>query len=212
MKTNLTCEVCEKEICAYLDGALHAAIARALESHIDSCAGCRAKLADYRVISARLAELPEIAAPVWLERRVLGAVSGKARLRRFVSRGFAAAGAFSFAASVGLIAYLPRIARHLGLPEPATWPVLALQAVLDGAVALTKRLALDVTFYEPIARQVWLAVSALGTLPRVALLTLRTTEAQVILAVALTLGVAFYLTLRPSRTHEGGVGHACLSL
>lgn len=212
MKTNLTCEACEREICAYLDGALHAAIARALESHIDSCAGCRAKLADYREISARLAELPEITAPAWLERRVLQAVAGQARLRRFLSRGFAVAAALSFAGSVGLIATLPRIARQLGLPEPATWPVLALQAVLDATVALTKRLALDVTLYEPIARQVWLAVSALGTLPRAALLTLRTTEAQVIVAVALTLGVALYLVLRPSRTQEGGVGHACLSL
>jgi hypothetical protein len=69
-----------------------------------------------------------------------------------------------------------------------------------------------VTFYEPLARQVWTAVSALGALPRAALVTLRTTEAQLMVAVAITLGVALYLALRPSRTREGGIGHACLSL
>ena len=211
MKTNLTCEACERELCAYLDGALHAAVARALESHLETCARCRAQLAEYREISAGLARIPEIEAPVWLERRVLGAV-GRGRPGRVWSRGLAAAGALSFALGVGLVAYAPRIARALQLPEPATWPWLAVQALLNGIVSLAKRLAVDVTFYEPIARQVWLAVSALGTLPRAALLTMRTTEAQVVVAVALTVGVALYLTLRPSRTHEGGVGHACLSL
>lgn len=211
MKTNLTCEACERELCAYLDGALHAAVARALESHLETCARCRARLAEYREISAGLARIPEIEAPVWLERRVLGAV-GRARRGRVWSRGLAAAGALSFALGVGLVAYAPRIARALQLPEPATWPWLAIQALLNGIVSLAKRLAVDVTFYEPIARQVWLAVSALGTLPRAALITMRTTEAQVVVAVALTVGVALYFTLRPSRTHEGGVGHACLSL
>jgi anti-sigma factor RsiW len=211
VKTNLTCEACERELCAYLDGALHAAVARALESHLETCARCRARLAEYREISAGLARIPEIEAPVWLERRVLGAV-GRARRGRVWSRGLAAAGALSFALGVGLVAYAPRIARALQLPEPATWPWLAIQALLNGIVSLAKRLAVDVTFYEPIARQVWLAVSALGTLPRAALITMRTTEAQVVVAVALTVGVALYFTLRPSRTHEGGVGHACLSL
>ncbi len=212
MKTNLTCESCERELCAYLDGALHAAVARALESHIETCARCRGQLADYREISAGLAGLPEIEAPGWLESRVLGAVVGRARRERIWSRGFALAGALSFAVGIGLIAYAPRFARTFQLPDPATWPWLAVSAVLNGIVSLTKRLAVDVTFYEPIVRQVWLAISALGTIPRVALLALRTTEAQVVVAVALTLGVALYFTLRPSRTHEGGVGHACLSL
>jgi anti-sigma factor RsiW len=212
VKTNLTCEACERELCAYLDGALHPAIARALESHLESCGRCGARLGAYREISSRLAELPEIEAPAWIESRVLDSITGRARARRFWSRGFAAAAAFSFAATVGLIAHLPALARQWGLPEPATWPVLALRTVLDGIVAVAKRLALDVTFYEPLARQVWTAVSALGALPRAALVTLRTTEAQLMVAVAITLGVALYLALRPSRTREGGIGHACLSL
>lgn len=212
MKTNLTCETCEQELCAYLDGALHPAIARALESHVESCARCGARLQAYREISSRLAELPEIAAPAWIEKRVLDSITGRARARRFWSRGFAAAAALSFAATVGLIAHLPQLARQWGLPEPATWPVVALRAVLDGIILVAKRLALDLTFYESLARKVWLAVSALETLPKVALVALRTTEAQIMVAVAITLGVALYLALRPSRTREGGIGHACLSL
>lgn len=212
MKTNLTCEACERELCAFLDGALHSAVARALESHLEGCPSCRARLADYREISSGLARMPEIEAPAWLERRVLNAVTGRARRARIWSRGLAAAGALSFALGVGLVAYAPRIARALQLPEPATWPWLAVQAVIRGIVSLAKQLAVDLTFYEPIARQVWVALTALETFPRAALLTMRTTEAQLIVAVALTVGVALYFTLRPSRTHEGGVGHACLSL
>jgi len=212
VKTNLTCEACELELCAYLDGALHPAIARALESHLESCRRCGARLAAYKEISLRLAELPEIDAPAWIESRVLDSITGRARARRFWSRGLAAAAALSFAATVGLVAHLPDLARQWGLPEPATWPVLALRTILDGIVSVAKRLALDVTFYEPLVRQVWLAISTLGALPRAALLTLRTTEAQATVAVAITLGIALYLVLRPSRTREGGIGHACLSL
>lgn len=212
MKTNLTCEACEQELCAYADGELHAAVARALDSHLADCGPCRLKLSAYREISARLAELPEIVAPAWLERRVLWAVGGKARARRLWSRGLAAAAALSFAGTIGLLAHLPQWARQWGLPDPMSWPVIALRGLLDGIVAIVKRLAFDVTFYEPIARQLWLAIRALETLPRVAVLTLRTTEVQTTLGIAITLGVALYLALRPSRTHEGGVGHACLSL
>ena len=212
MKTNLTCETCELELCAYLDGALHPAIARALESHIESCVRCASRLGAYREISSRLGALDEIKAPAWIEKRVLDSIAGRARARRFWSRGLAAAAALSFAVSVGLFAHLPELARRLGLADPATWPMHAVRSALDGAVSLAKRLALDLTFYEPLARTVWLAVSSLGTLPRVVLLTLRTTEAQMAVAVALTLGVVLYLAIRPPRTREGGIGHACLSL
>ena len=212
MKTNLTCGTCELELCAYLDGALHPAIARALESHVESCARCGARLEAYREISSRLAELPEIAAPAWIEKRVLDSITGRARARRFWSRGFAAAAALSFAATVGLIAHLPALARQWGLPDPATWPVVGLRTALDGVISVAKRLAGDAAFYEPLARKPLVAVSALETLPRVALLALRTPEAQFMVAVTISLGVALFLALRPSRTREGGIGHACLSL
>lgn len=212
MNTNRTCEACERELSAYVDGALSAADSRAVELHVETCAGCRLRLAEYREVAAALAVLPEIQAPLWLESRVLETVAARANRERLWSRGFALAGALSFALGIGLIAYAPRLSRTFHLPDPATWPWLLCQTAINAVVSVTKRLAVDVTFYQPIAKQLLLAVSALGALPRAALLTMRTTEAQAVVAVAFTLGVALYFTLRPSRTHEGGVGHACLSL
>ena len=212
MKTNLTCEACERELTAFLDGMLHPAVARALESHVEACAGCRAKLAAYRSIAAAIAELPEITAPAWLEARVLRAVPGKARSRMVWRRGLAGAGAISFAASIGFLAVLPRIAKGLGLPDPLTWPVVAIRTVLDGLVSISKRLALDVIFWEPIARRVWASLGALESIPRAALLSLQTPEVQLAGVVLVSLGIAMFLALKPSRTHEGGVGHVCLTL
>lgn len=212
MRTNLTCEACELELGSYLDGALHPAVAGALESHLASCQSCRLKLEAYRAIEARLAELPEIEAPAWLESRVLDAVVRRPRLARLWSRGLAAAAALAFAGTVGVFAWLPRFTREWGLPDPVLWPFVALRHGLDGIVVFAKRVALDIAFYEPIARQVWASFRALEALPRAAFLTLRTSEAEIACAIVLTLGVAFYFVLRPSRTHQGGVGHVCLSL
>lgn len=212
MKTNLTCADCERELSAYLDGALTAAVARVLETHVAACPRCDARLTDYREIARRLAELPEIAAPLWLERSVVRGATVKERARRLWHRGIAAAAALSFAATAGIIAVLPKLARQWGLPDPGTWPFAVLSAALEGIASLSKRLALDATFYAPFAKQVWLALQALESVPRAALLSLRTTEAQAVGVLLLTLGGAIYFALRPSRTHEGGIGHACLSL
>jgi hypothetical protein len=212
VKTNLTCETCEPELTAYRDGALHPAVARALEAHLDSCRSCRARLGAYDEIAARLAELPMIEAPAWLEARVLGEVTGRSRVRGILSRGLAAAGALSFALTIGLVASLPGLARQWGLPDPTTWPLLAARAVLDGIVALTKGAALEATLWEPIARRVFTAIQSLEAVPRAIWITMHTPEAQGSFAVAIALGIALYLMLRPSRTREGGVGHACLSL
>jgi hypothetical protein len=212
VRTNLTCEACERELSAYLDGALHPAVAGALESHLNACHRCGLKLGAYRAIAERLAELPEISAPAWLESRVIGAVSARPKLKRLWSGGLAAAAALSFAGTIGLIAWLPRLARSLSLPDPTLWPVAALQGSLNGIIALAKRLAIDLTFYEPIARQIWGSIRALEALPRAAFLILRTPEGGGAVAIALTLGVALFFALRPSRTHQGGIGHACLSL
>ena len=212
MKTNLACSDCERELSAYLDGALTAAVARVLETHVAACPRCEARLSAYREIALRLADLPEIAAPVWLERSVLRGATVKERARRLWHRGLAAAAVLSFAATAGILTVLPKLARQWGLPDPGTWPFAALNAVLEGVASLSKRFALDVTFYAPFAKQVWLAVQTLESVPRAALLTLRTTEAQAVGVLLLTLGGAIYFALRPSRTHEGGIGHACLSL
>lgn len=212
MKTNLTCEACERELTAYVDAALHPAVARVIEDHARSCARCATSLALHRAIAAHARRLPEIEAPPWLADRVVRAVTRPARVRALWTRGAAVAASISFALTVGGIAFWPRLAKALGLPDPATWLLRAMETGIDFAIGAPKRLAMDLTFYEPIARQVWLSVRALSDIPRVALLALRTPEAQWAGAVLLTLGVAFYLVLRPSRTREGGIGHACLAL
>ena len=73
-------------------------------------------------------------------------------------------------------------------------------------------LANEIAFYVPLGRQLWLATQALGTIPRAAIVMLRTPEVQVAGALLITLGLALYILLRPSRRHEGSVGHVCLSL
>jgi len=212
VKTNLTCETCEPELTAYRDGMLHPAVARAMEAHLATCDSCRARLHAYDVIAVRLAELPTIEAPAWLEARVLGAVTGRTRAKRIFSRGLAMAGALCFALSIGLFAALPGLAHQWGLPDPATWPLVAARGVLDGIVALTRGAAVEATFWEPIARRLWSALQTLEAVPRALWITLQTPQAQGALVVAFTLGIALYFVLRPSRTREGGVGHACLSL
>ena len=206
MKTQLTCKTCEPELSAYVDGALHPAVARVLEAHVAACPSCRVKLDADRAIVVGLAELPE------LEARIVARMTRPARLLRALRGGLATAGALSFALTIGLIAFLPQLARQWGLPEPATWPVVVARGTLDAVVKFVRHLSLEVAFWEPIGRPIWSAIHALGTLPRVAWVALQTGEAQAALAVALTVGIALFFVLRPSRTREGGVGHACLSL
>ena len=212
MKSNLSCRECGPELTAYLDGELHPAVALALEQHLGACASCRASLEAYRDIAAGLARLPELAAPAWLDERVIGAVTGRTRGRRIVSRGLAIAAAASFAIAVGLVASLPGLARVLGLPDPSTWPVLGLRGIVGATVLFTKNLAAQIAQWEPLARVLWSAVRALEAIPRAVWITLRTPEAQIAVLVAVTMGIAFFFVLRPSRTHEGGVGHVCLML
>lgn len=212
MKTNLSCDACERELTAYVDGELHRAVARVIEDHVASCARCAASLALHRAIAAHASRLPALEAPAWLEQRVVRAVTRPARLRALWTRGAAIAASISFAITVGGIAFWPRLAAALGIPDPATWLLRAMESGIDFATLAPKRLAMDLAFYEPIARQVWVAVRALSDIPRVVFLALGTPEAQWTGAALLTLGVAIWWFLRPSRTREGGIGHACLAL
>ena len=212
MKSNLPCDACERELVAYADGALHAAVARVMEQHLDDCARCRTSLEFHRAIAGRLATLPGIPVPVGLEERVVRAVAGPRRAAVRWKRASAAALAASFVATIGGIAFWPRLATLWGLPDPATALARGIDSSVESLIAIPKRLALDVAFYEPIVRQVCRSLDGLGSVPHAVLLSLRSPEAQAAGVMLLTLGVALYLMLRPSTRKEGGIGHACLAL
>ena len=118
----------------------------------------------------------------------------------------------SFALTVGILFNLSRIARALGVPDPYVWVVSAVDASITGMISASKWLGNEIAFYVPLANQVWLALQALKTIPRAVLVSLKTPEVQVAGAILITLGLALYIMLRPSRRNEGSVGHVCLSL
>jgi hypothetical protein len=213
MKENLSCEACERELIALIDGTLTPSVARVIENHAASCASCGSALRDYSRQSLRLRRMALLPAPASLEDRVVREVLGA---RGFLVQGWqrfgAALGAVSFALTVALLVNLPRVARALGLPDPYVWLVSAIDASISGITAASKWLGNEIAFYVPIAGQIGVALGALKTIPRAAIVSLRTPEVQVTGAVLITLGLALYLMLRPSRRHEGSVGHVCLSL
>jgi len=212
VKSNLTCDDCRTELAAYLDGALVPAVARVIGQHVEDCPRCRATLETYRAIAERVAALPELPPPTWMEERIVRRALGARYLWTGWRRLSAAAAAVCFAGAVGVMVSLPRI---------LAWDPVArgLASVLNGlgpffsyVAALPRQFALDVAFYEPIAQQAWTGLAALDHLPKAALLLMRQPEAQTAGAIALFLGLALYFALRPSRSHERGVGHACFSL
>lgn len=211
MKTNLTCAACRTELTALVDGAIHPAVARAILSHVESCAGCRARLEAHRLIAEHARRLPSIEAPAWLEDRVVAAVTRPARLRLLARRAGALALAASFALTAGLLAIYPKLAAQYGLPTAGAALSRALGGAIDLLVAIPRQIATEVTFYGPFARQIWAAFHTLGALPRAALVVVQSPEAQFAGVFLLTLGVAIYWMLRPSR-NERGIGHACLAL
>jgi hypothetical protein len=212
VRSNLTCQACEAELVAYVDGALHPAVARVLQQHLDGCARCSASLRVHRVIAERLATLPGIPVPAGLEDRVVRIVTAPERARARWSRAGAAALALSFAGVVGGIAVWPRLAERWGWVDPASVLAKGLDTGVEGLIAIPKRIALDVSFYEPIARQLLRSMEALAAIPRALLISVQSPEAQAAGLMLFTLGVALYLLLRPTRRKEGGIGHACLAL
>jgi len=213
MKENLSCESCERELVALIDGTLTPSVARVIEGHAQSCASCGAAFEAYRRQSLGLRRMPLIAAPAFLEDRVVREVLGA---RRFLNTGLqrfgAALGATSFALTIVIIANLARIGSALRIPDPYVWIASAIHSATSAITAGSKWLGNEIAFYVPLARQIWLAMQALKTIPRAAIVSLRTPEVQVAGAILITLGLALYLLLRPSRRHEGSVGHVCLSL
>ena len=160
----------------------------------------------------RIASLPGLEVPAGFEERVIRALTAPDRVRTRWTRFGAGALALSFAGTIGGLVFWPSLAKQWGLPDPASTLVRALDQGVEGMIEVPKRMALDLTFYEPIARQFLRSMEALATIPRAAFVSLRSPEAQATGLVLLTLGVALYLILRPSRRQEGGIGHACLAL
>jgi anti-sigma factor RsiW len=212
MKENLSCEACERELIALIDGTLTPSVARVIEGHARSCASCGRTLEVFRLQAQQLRLMALLPAPAGLEDRVLRQVLGA---RRFLNAGWqrigAATGAVSFALSVVLLANLPRIAKALGVQDPYVWIVSALDHSIATITNGSKWLASEIAFYVPLGRQLWLATQALRTIPRAAVVMLRTSEVQVAVALLLTLGIALFILFK-SRRHEGSVGHVCLSL
>ncbi len=213
MKENLSCEACQRELLALIDGTLTPSVAKVIEGHAASCASCGAVLEDFRRQTLRLRDMALIAAPPFLEDRVIREMLGA---RGFLAAGWqrfgAALGAVSFALTVVIVANLNRIADALGIPDTYVWTLSALDRSISAATLGSKWIAGEIAFYAPLARRLLLAPQALKSIPRAAIVLLRTPEAQVAGAILITLGLALYILLRPSRRHEGSVGHVCLSL
>ena len=125
-----------------------------------------------------------------------------ARIRAFARRVGAAALAASFALTAGLIALYPRLAAQFELPTPGQVLSRGVSGGIDLLVSIPKQLAAEITFYGPFARQILAAFDSLGALPRAALIVLQSPEAQLAGAFLLTLGVAIYWMLRPSRNER----------
>ncbi|HXL14453.1 MAG TPA: hypothetical protein VN972_00080, partial [Methylomirabilota bacterium] len=163
--------------------------------------------------SLRLRRMPLLAAPAFLEDRVVREVLGaRGFLGTRAQRFGAALGATSFALTIVILTNLTRIAAALGIPDPYVWIVSAVHSTTSTITAGSKWLGNEIAFYVPLARQIWLAMQALRTIPRAAIVSLRTPEVQVAGAILITLGLALFILLKPSRRHEGSVGHVCLSL
>jgi anti-sigma factor RsiW len=75
----LTCEVCERQLGAYLDEELDVPAREAVEQHLRGCAACRARYDRQRALSAALRqELPTYVAPDLLRARIDGALRAAA--------------------------------------------------------------------------------------------------------------------------------------
>jgi hypothetical protein len=213
MKESLSCKACDRELVALIDGTLTPSVARVVEGHARSCASCGLALEDYRRMALGLRRMAILPAPAFLEDRVVRKLLGA---RGFLTAGWqrfgAALGAVSFVLTVGILANLPRIAKTLGISDPYVWLVSAIDASISGLASGSKWLANEMTFYVPLANQIWVALEALKTIPRAVFVSLKTPEVQVAGAILITLGLALYILLKPSRRHEGSVGHVCLSL
>jgi anti-sigma factor RsiW len=138
----MLCEQVHEHLSAYLDKELTAELSAAVRSHLDSCAECRALLAELRATADLLGRLPVHAAPEQMaqdvqreiERRALvgGAPPAEEQPRertlpvhraRLWPRALAVAATVALAAGIGILAYLTQNQQAPLAPE-VTSPVL----------------------------------------------------------------------------------------
>ena len=107
-----SCPDKEPMLHALLDGELDAANASALEAHLKTCPGCAARLAAFRALHERLAEVPRAAAPDTLRRGIDAMIAAESRRsapkapRPGFWSGWLAAGAFAAVAASLVVAPL----------------------------------------------------------------------------------------------------------
>ena len=165
MKANLSCEECQRELVALIDGALTPSVARVVEGHAASCASCGRALLDFRGQALRLRRMELYPVPASLEGRVLRELRVA---RGFLNAGWqrisAAVGAVSFVLLVGILANLARIAKGLGIPDPYVWLVSGIDHSISGITSVLKWLAGEIAVYVPLLSRIWVAVQALRPL------------------------------------------------
>ncbi|MFA0749750.1 MAG: hypothetical protein SLRJCFUN_000153 [Candidatus Fervidibacter sp.] len=80
----MACPEWSEKLSAYLDGALEAEPAAALEKHLETCADCRQTLHDWRRLRERLRALPVPPPEAGMWRRVMHRVMRRSTARPFV--------------------------------------------------------------------------------------------------------------------------------
>src|SRR5947207_13621114 len=167
MKENLSCEACQREMVAFIDGALTPSVARVIEGHAASCASCARALRQFRSQALLFRKMELVSVPASLESRVIRELRAA---RGFLNAGWqrvsAGLGAVSFVLLVGILANLSRIASGLGLPDPYVWLVSGIDRSISGVTSMLKWVAGAITVSVPLLNQIWIAVQALRTLPR----------------------------------------------
>jgi len=76
------CEAVLPELNGYVDGELHPMECRAVESHLEGCAGCRAEVALLRLVARSLRLAPQPEPSEAMRQRLLARVAAELPLRR----------------------------------------------------------------------------------------------------------------------------------
>jgi anti-sigma factor RsiW len=79
----MSCEKMEGKILGYVDGRLKAGEVREVETHLEGCGGCRARVNEFRAVSGLLDELPMIEPSPAFDARVRARVAAEPAKRNW---------------------------------------------------------------------------------------------------------------------------------